>query len=172
MLRGMPLRPWSFALLLAAGSCTPNRADLSHPAACSDESARALPVLSDAELQAASERTKHVVRARVQFTGSITGADGAQRDYVIVAPLEYLRGDASAATSRHREEFPLLAPAGTGPLARVLCREGDTFLFLVDLPAPGQQTDPQPASVAQIFGPESVTVHAVIGEHESARLTP
>ncbi len=171
MLRPMS-SPYWLALLLGLVSCTANRADLSHPAACSDDSSRALPAIADAELAAASQRAKHVVRARVQFTGSVTGADGAAQDYVIVAPLEYLRGDGAAASPRHREEFPLLAPAGQGPLTRVLCREGDTFLFLVDMPSAGQRTPPLPASVSQIFGPEAVAVHAVIGEHERARIAP
>ena len=172
MLRAMLFRVCCIVLALIATSCIQRRPDQRHPASCADTRQRALPVAPDAEVAAASSRAKHIVRARVHFTGTVRGDDGTSYDYIIVAPLQFLRGSPEGTHARHREEFPLLMPAGTSTLAKMMCREGDIFLFLVDIPAPGRGAQRVPGDVAAVFGPDAVTLHGVLGDHERGRIVP
>lgn len=158
---------YSLLLCLLAAACTPRREDTRHPADCAGGAARALRATPSAALEPAARLASHVLSARVRFTGTLQGSEGIQ-DYVIVAPDEFLRGDPAALGSRPGGELPLFAPAGSTALAELACREGDTFLFLLS-PAPDRVA---PESVRRVFGAGVVTVHAVLGAHERARLEP
>lgn len=156
--------------LVLFSACSVRREDTRNPAVCSDDSSRALRTTSDVELAEAKRRTTHVLRGQVRFTGNLDGDDGVPQDYVIVAPLELLQGDPALQSPAHAEELPLLAPSREGKLTGLMCREGDTFVFLLEIPASPPATVPH--SVATVFGSQAVTVHAVLGDHERGRAVP
>ena len=138
---------------------------------CEGDSTQALKPVSDAELVAAAQASTQVVRARLSFTGTLE-SNGARYRYAIADVVEVLQGSLASAGPKLAEELPLWAPVNAAsPLEQLMCREGDTFVFLLSVPdesAPPDGGVPEP--VAQVYGQHAVALHAVLGEHELGRL--
>ncbi len=167
----MSPRATLLAALILCSACMPRRTDTSHPAVCEGDATQALNTVSDAELATAAAQSAQVVRGRLSFTGTFD-VGGTIYRYVIADVVDVVHGSLDAADPKLKEELPIYAPAAdAGPLDRLMCREGDTFLFLVSVPDANAPPDAGvPAAVAQVYGPHAVALHAVLGEHEAGRL--
>jgi hypothetical protein len=149
------------ALVLAA-SCSQKRKEVVVPDTCRHD-----PPAWNAGAGAA-ESARHVVRARVRWTGSVNDEDGREFPYVIADVLDFQQGDPWAVHPRYRRSFPLLGdpaePAALALIARLACRQGEAFLFHADLP--GIRDEPPvrapPAPILRAFGKYRIRLHAVV----------
>lgn len=78
------------------------------------------------------------MRGRVRFTAAAVDFDGDKRTdyrYAVVDVLDVRRGDPWKILPHFRRSFPLLErDSAPGMVAALRCREGQAFLFYVDLP--------------------------------------
>ena len=158
---------FALALAIALAGCGPRHPDVVEPDVCRSMGDAPLP-------EGSGDAARYVVRGRVRFTAAAVDFDGDKRTdyrYAVVDVLDVRRGDPWKILPHFRRSFPLLErDSAPGMVAALRCREGQAFLFYVDLPNQERATEVGvPDPVARSFAAFAVKLYAVRPDEEVTR---